>query len=149
MKDKRDITSKINELKLEGSKIQLECAYKRRILKPEKNFNLQEKSNVVSETRIIQGDVKKNSGVEKKECKLKINRIDKVEVYNEQIKKIHETIEVKDFQRLLETFKNNGYCTKEFELFNCDLTKYVDIYDELYGQYYKNLKEWDVFDEIL
>lgn len=140
MKDKREAAG-TGILQLQGSRIQLESIFKRRILRPAKS-NLEKPSSV----RV---NVKKPSGVPKQECKLKINRIDNIEVCNEQLKKIHETKQVRELCRLLEIHTSNVHSTEELEIFNCDLSKYVNLYEELFERYYKELKEWDAFDELL
>lgn len=141
MKDTQSFAD-TSTLNLQGSKIQLESIFKRKILRPEKH-------NLSKPTTVKQVNKQKQSGAPKKECKLKINRIDNVEVCNEQLKKIHETKQVRELGRLLELHTSNVHNAEEFELFNCDLTKYVNIYEDLFNKYYKELKEWDAFDEEL
>lgn len=142
MKETQKAAETGSQLQLQGTRIQIENTFKRIVLVPSKP-NL-EKSPVVKLEY-----AKRQSGLEKQACKVKINRIDNVEVCNEQLRRIHETKQVCELSRLLELHTSNENSSEELELSSCDLQKYADLYEELYNGYYKELKEWDASEWLL
>lgn len=140
MKDMKEAEAN-GTLQVHGHRLHLETIFKGRTLRAAKH-NLEKQVPV-------KVSVKKQQGAPKKECKLKINRIDEVEVCNEQLKKIHETKQVSELEKLLQIHTSNVHSAEELESFDIDVSRYGKLYEELFNQYYKELKLWDASDEVL
>lgn len=141
MKDIQETNVK-STLQVYGRRIELQNNFRERTLRAAKH-NLQTCVPVSTKAQV------KTQPALKKECKLKVNRIDEIEVCNAQIKKIHETKQVSELEKLLQIHTSNVHSTYESDESDIDVSLYGKLYEELFDQYYKELKRWDVCDEVL